>query len=149
MTVGRIELGQAPEGYRTVTPYLVVKAATNLISFLKDAFGAEEIVRYDTPDGHLIHAEIKIGDSLVMVGDSGEGGKQMPGMMHLYVKDADAVYNNAILAGATSLREPATQEYGDRSAGVTDAFGNQWWFATRVEDLTPDQIRKRMRDTLG
>lgn len=121
-----------PSGYHTVTPYLVVSGVSNLIDFMKSAFGATERMRNLRPDGSVGHAEVEIGDSVVMMGEPQDGSSAMPGMIHLYVADADATYQQAMRAGASSLREPADQPYGDRMAGVKDPFGNQWWIATPV-----------------
>ena len=107
-----------PEGYHTVIPYLVVSGVGKLIDFAKQAFGATEVFVSKLPDGSVMHAEIKIGDSIVMMGDGARAGKNFPGMLHLYMEDVDAVYQRAIQAGAKSLREPADQPYGDRSGGV-------------------------------
>jgi PhnB protein len=133
-----------PEGYRTVTPYLVVEGATNVLEFVKQAFGAEEKFRMDAPGGKIGHAEVQIGDSIVMVGDAGEENPAMPAMIHLYVDDCDATYERALAAGGTSEREPTDQFYGDRSAGVRDTTGNLWWIATHVEDVSEDEMAKRM-----
>jgi PhnB protein len=124
-----------PEGHHTVTPYLVVSGVAKLIEFAKQAFGAEEVFLSKRPDGSVQHAEVKIGDSRVMMGEGAPGGKNFPGMLHLYIEDVDAVYQRAIQAGAKSLREPADQPHGDRMGGVEDAFGNQWWIATHVKDV--------------
>jgi uncharacterized glyoxalase superfamily protein PhnB len=126
-----------PEGHHTVTPYLVVPGVAKLIEFAKQAFGATEVYLSKRPDGTVQHAEIKIGDSTVMMGEAGAGGKNFPGMLHLYMEDVDAVYQRAIQAGAKSLREPADQPQGDRMGGVEDAFGNQWWIATHIADVSP------------
>ena len=133
-----------PEGYRTVTPYLVVEGAANVLEFVKQAFGAEEKFRMEMPGGKIGHAEAKIGDSIVMVGDAGEENRAMPAMIHLYVDDCDATYERALAAGATSEREPTDQFYGDRSAGVRDSTGNLWWIATHVEDVSEEEMAKRM-----
>lgn len=133
-----------PEGYRTVTPYLVVEGAATVLDFVKEAFGAEEKFRMDMPNGKIGHAETKIGDSIVMMGDAGEEHPAMPAMIHLYVDDCDATYESALAAGATSEREPTDQFYGDRSAGVRDSTGNLWWIATHVEDVPEDEMAKRM-----
>ena len=132
-----------PAGYHTVTPYLVVPGAAQLIDFMKQALGAEELSRMDRPDGTVMHAEVKIGDSRVMLGEAGGEVDPMPAMLHLYVEDADAVYQRALQAGATSLREPEDQFYGDRLGGVKDAFGNQWWLATHIEDVSPEEMARR------
>jgi PhnB protein len=133
-----------PEGYHTVTSYLVVPGVGKLIDFAKQAFGATEVHLSKRPDGTVQHAEIKIGDSIVMMGE-GAGTKNFPGMLHLYVEDVDAVYRLAIQAGAKSLREPADQPYGDRMAGVEDAFGNQWWIATHIEDVMSEEMQQRAK----
>ena len=135
-----------PEGYHTVTPYLVVQGVAQLIDFLKQAFEAEEIQRMTRPDGTISHAEVRIGDSVVMMGKASGDFKHMPAMLHLYVEDTDAVYRRALQAGATSLREPEDQFYGDRTGGVQDSFGNQWWIATHIEDVSADEMAKRAAD---
>jgi PhnB protein len=132
-----------PEGYGTLTPYLVVKGAGGLIEFLKEAFDAVELFRMARPDGTIGHAEVKIGDSRLMIGEGSEQWPPRPGMFYLYTTDADAAYRRALAAGATSVREPADQFYGDCSGGVQDAFGNQWWVATHVEDVPPDELDRR------
>src|SRR4051794_30563563 len=131
-----------PDGYHSVTPYLTVPDAAGLIDFLRRAFGAQEVHRF-TRDGAVSHAEVRIGDSVVMLGQAGGEWKAMPAALHLYVPDADAVYRRALQAGATSLREPADQFYGDRMAGVRDPAGNYWWIATHVEDVSPEEMRRR------
>lgn len=132
-----------PKGYGTVTPFLCVADAAKLIDFLKQAFGAELTFRMDRPDGAVAHAEVKIGDSTVMIGEPAVG-QELRAMLHLYVTDTDAAYRRAIAAGAESIREPADQFYGDRSAGVRDIWGNQWWLATHIEDVTPEEMERRM-----
>jgi uncharacterized glyoxalase superfamily protein PhnB len=130
-----------PEGHHTVTPFLRVIDAAKLIEFLKPAFGATVTFRMDGPDGSVMHAEVKIGDSMVMIGQSPE---PLPSMIHLYVPDTDAVYKSAMAAGAKSIREPADQFYGDRSAGVRDFCGNEWWMATHIEDVSQEEMQRRM-----
>lgn len=133
-----------PEGYHAVTPHLTVPGVANLIDFLKQAFGATEIGRFEGPDGSIMHAEVRIGDSVVMLGEPRGDIKAMPAVLHLYVHDVDGTYRKAIQAGAKSLREPADQFYGDRSGGVQDAGGNQWWISTHVEDVSPEEMKRRM-----
>jgi PhnB protein len=133
-----------PEGHHTVTPYLVVAGVAKLIDFVKQAFGATEVHLSKRPDGTVMHAEIKIGDSIIMMGE-GQNIKNFPGMLHLYMEDVDAVYRRAIQAGAKSIREPADQLYGDRTGGVEDAWGNQWWIATHIEDVTSEEIERRAK----
>jgi uncharacterized glyoxalase superfamily protein PhnB len=135
-----------PEGYHTITPYLIVQGAVQLIAFLKQAFEAEEIFRMAQPDGTISHAEVRIGDSMVMMSEARGDLKPMPAMLHLYVEDVDAIYQRAVQAGATSLREPVNTFYGDRTGGVQDSSGNQWWIATHVEDVSADELAKRAAD---
>ncbi len=124
-----------PEGHPTVSPYIVVISGVDkLIDFTKKVFGAQEVHVSKRPDGSVMHAEIRIGNSIVMMGQSPEG-KQFPAMLHLYLEDVDGVYRRAIEAGAKPVREPADQPYGDRTGGVEDAFGNQWWIATHIQDV--------------
>lgn len=132
-----------PDGYHTVTPYLLVEDAAGLIPFLERAFGATLLGRYDSPDGRLMHASLQIGDSKVMMGQAAEQWPAMPAMLHLYVEDVDAVYRRAVEAGARSIREPEDQFYGDRSGGVVDPAGNQWWITTHVEDVSDEEMARR------
>ena len=119
-----------PEYDHTITPFLYAEGADRFIDFLKQAFGAEEILRADSPEGTVKHAMIKIGDSAIATGEIREGQSRLPSMLYLYVPDADAVYDRAIRAGAKSIYPPADQPYGDRNGGVTDPWGNQWYMAT-------------------
>jgi PhnB protein len=136
-----------PEDYHTVTPYLVVEGADKLIDFMKQAFGAKETERMSMPAGSIGHAEVRIGDSVIMMGDARENmWKAMPTSIYLYVEDCDAVYKRALEAGATTLMEPKDQFYGDRSGGVRDPVGNYWFIATHKEDLTKQELDKRAQD---
>lgn len=132
-----------PEGYHTVTPYLVVQGVARLLGFLEDAFGAEVRYRMDRPDGSVGHAEVQIGDSRVMLGEASGEWTPRPATLYLYVEDCDALYRRAIAAGASSLKEPADQFYGDRHGGVVDPAGNQWWVATHIEDVSAEEIARR------
>jgi PhnB protein len=132
-----------PEGYHSVTPYLVVPGAGRLIEFLKEAFKAEEVERMSQPDGTVLHAEVRIGDSIIMMGEASDKFPAMPAAIYLYVPDVDAVYKRALAAGAASTMEPANQFYGDRNAGVKDPSGNLWWIATHVEDVPREEMAKR------
>ena len=132
-----------PAGYATVTPYLCVADAAKLIEFLKQAFHAQLLFKMDGPGGRIMHAEMTIGDSRIMLGQP-EPGKETHAMIHLYLPDTDAVYKRALTAGGTSVREPADQFYGDRSAGVRDQFGNQWFIATHIEDVSEEEMKRRM-----
>lgn len=134
-----------PKGYHTVTPCLTVKGAEKVIEFLKKAFDATELSRLSLPDGAVMHAELKVGDSIVMLGEASEQCKPTTASLYLYVNDADTIYGRAILAGSLSQMEPASQFWGDRAGCVTDPAGNQWWIATRVEDLSTAEIEKRGR----
>jgi uncharacterized glyoxalase superfamily protein PhnB len=142
-----------PEGFHSVTPHLVVKGAAKAIGFYKKAFGAEEVVRMPAPDGErLMHAEIKIGDSFVMLADEFPemGGGKSPealggspvGLM-IYVPDVDATFNQAVAAGAKVKMPPTDMFWGDRYSKVTDPFGHEWAIATHKEDLTPEQMSER------
>jgi PhnB protein len=132
-----------PEGREHIMPILTVAGAGKFIDFLKAAFGAVEKERYDDPSGKVMHAELAIGPSIIMTSDVNDEFGPAPARLQLYVDDIDAVYKRALAAGATSLREPSDQFYGDRSGGVQDAFGNQWWLATHIEDVTPEEIGRR------
>ncbi len=133
-----------PEGYHTVTPYLVVDGAEKIIRFAKEAFGAQPVFEPMTrPDGKIMHAELKIGDSVVMLSDASERAQPTSDMLHLYVPNVDAVYQKALKAGGKSLMEPADQFYGDRSGGVMDPAGNRWFIATHIEDVSPGELKKR------
>jgi PhnB protein len=138
-----------PEGYHTVCPYIVVPGIAKLIDFAKQVFGATEVFLHKRPDGTVMHAEIKIGDSIIMMGEAPEGTKNFPAMLHLYMDGVDGLYQKAIQAGARSLREPADQPHGDRSGGVEDAFGNQWWISTHIEDVTSEEMERRAKAAKG
>jgi PhnB protein len=132
-----------PEGFHTVTPYLVVDGAARVIEFLKHAFDARDVGEaLKGPDGRIMHAALRIGDSMVEIGDSRE---PMPMNLHVYVDDVDGLYRRAIAAGGVSVREPETAFYGDRTAGVKDPGGNTWWLACRVEDVSHEEILRRAK----
>jgi len=141
-----------PEGYHNVTPYLYVRSAAGAIEFYKSVFGAAEIVRMAGPDGRIMHAELKIGDSIVMLADENPSmGIMSPqtiggfsGGLHLYVENVDAVITKAVESGAKPLRPIKNQFYGDRSGTLLDPFGHMWSVATHVEDVSPEEMRKRM-----
>ena len=140
-----------PEGYHTATPYLIVTGAARAIEFYKTAFGAVELFRMAAPDGKVGHAEIKIGDSIIMLADEtpGAGFRSpeslggTPVSIMLYVSDVDAVARRAVSAGAKELRAVANQFYGDRSGNFQDPFGHQWTIATHIEDIAPDDMARR------
>jgi PhnB protein len=140
-----------PEGYHTATPYLAVDDAAEAIEYYKKAFGAKERVRMDAPDGKIGHAELEIGDSLVMLSDpfpqsTTRPPKELGGTstsVFMYVEDVDAVVSQAVEAGATVTMEVADQFWGDRFGTVTDPFGHVWSIATHVEDVPPEEIAER------
>ena len=125
-----------PRGLFNVNPYLHPRRAEPLISFLKRAFRAEEIAKYASPDGVVHHAVVKVGDSILEMGEAHGKYEPMEAMFYLYVPNMEAVYRQALAAGATSFQEPTDQPYGDRNAGVKDAFGNKWYIATHVKDVS-------------
>jgi len=136
-----------PEGFRTITPYFTVQGVPRLIEFLKQAFEAEEIHRSVTPDGIVMNAELRIGNSMVLMGEAPKGItdlKIMTSMLYMYVIDSDSVYERAIEAGGKAIREPADQIYGDRVGAIEDPCGNQWWIATRRESVSDEELRLRM-----
>lgn len=140
-----------PEGYRSVTPYLFIRDAASAISYYKLVFGATEIMRMPSPDGKVMHAELKFGDSVVMLGEENpKVGALSPqsiggsaGCLNLYLGDVDAVVQKAVDAGAKVVRPVKDQFYGDRSGSVIDPFGHIWSVATHIEDVTPEEMRKR------
>jgi PhnB protein len=140
-----------PEGYQSVTPYLAVEDAKGLIAFMKQAFDAQETFSLPGPEGKVGHAEVKIGDSMIMTGDSSLGDQQlsMPAMIHLYVEDSDKIFQKALEAGATKVRDLENMFYGDRSGAVQDRWGNFWWISTHVEDVPDDEMAKRAEAAMG
>jgi PhnB protein len=138
-----------PEGYAAVTPYLVVRDAPALIDFLEQAFGARERMRMTDEQGAIRHGEVEIGNARVMLADASDEFPPIPAMLHLYVQDVDAVYRQALAAGGESIMEPMDQFYGDRMAGLRDGFGNQWWLATHIEDVSPEEAQRRQRELAG
>lgn len=125
-----------PKGLNSVNVYLHPRRAEPVISFLKRAFGAQEVAKYASPDGVVHHAVIRVGDSMIEMGEAHDKYETMPAMFYLYVPDCDALYHRALAAGAKSLHELADQPYGDRSGAVTDAFGNTWYIATHIKDVS-------------
>ncbi|BAZ40190.1 glyoxalase/bleomycin resistance protein/dioxygenase [Calothrix sp. NIES-4101] len=138
-----------PEGYHTVNPYLFVEGAANLLEFLKQGFAATEIRRTLHPDGSIMNAEVKIGDSAIMVSEARYDFKPIPSSIYLYVEDTDTTYENALQAGATSVMEPNDEFWGDRHAAVKDPTGGYWWIATHQEDISSEEIDKRIQVLFG
>ncbi len=145
-----------PAGYHTATPYLIIKGAAEAIEFYKQAFGAEEVLRMEQPNGKLGHAEIKIGDSHIMMADEvpemGFRGPETlggsPVGILLYVKDVDSMFAQALAAGGKELKPLADQFYGDRSGTLTDPFGHVWTIATHVEDVPPEELNRRFEEMM-
>jgi PhnB protein len=141
-----------PEGYHSVTAHLVVRNAAAAVEFYKKALGATELARVNDPGGKIMHTELKIGDSRVMMADeypemcarSPQSLGGSPVSMYLYVEDADRVFNQAVAAGAKVVRPVQDQFYGDRSGAIEDPFGHSWQIATHKEDVPPEEMRKRM-----
>lgn len=141
-----------PAGYHSVTPYLIIDGAAAAIEFYKKAFGATEVLRMPSPDGRIGHAEITVGDSHVMLADESRemnaraprsvGGS--PVSLLLYVEDVDRVVERAVAAGAKLVRPVEDKFYGDRMGGIEDPFGHQWYVGTHIEDVSPEEMKKRM-----
>lgn len=141
-----------PEGYHSVTPYLMINGAANAIEFYRRAFGATESFKLEAPGGKVGHAEIQIGDSRIMMADDCGGESPFrnpqstggsPVGLHLYVEDVDAVFTQAVSAGATVIKPVQDQFYGDRTGALKDPFGHIWFLATHKEELSPDEIKQR------
>lgn len=132
-----------PEGYHTLTAQTVVDDAAETIQFVKDVFDAELLSVFED-DGLIRHAEVQIGGSRLMLATANEDFGEFPVMLTVYVDDVDAVFAKAIDNGAAPLREPEDQFYGDRTGGVVDGQGNQWWISTHIEDVTEEEMRRRM-----
>ena len=122
-----------PSGYTSVAPYLIVQGASDTIEFLKQVFDAVELRRFPTPDGRVMHAEVRIDDTVVMLADAAPDWPPSPAMVHLYVPDVDATYRRALEAGAVSVQEPVNKDDEDKRGGVKDVGGTTWWIATKVE----------------
>jgi PhnB protein len=145
-----------PDGYHAVTPYLIMKEAAKAIDYYRRAFGAMELMRFPAPGGKIMHAEIKIGDSTVMLADEfpemGYLGPESRGgstvSILLYVENVDEVFNRAVAAGAKVLRPVKNEFYGDRTGTLADPFGHVWSVATHVEDVTPEEMQRRFRESM-
>ena len=134
---------RASDGHHSVNAFIVVDDAEQLIGFLAAAFDALECERIDRPDGRIGHGEVRLGDSIVMVTDASEEFPARACAHYLYVDDVDLAHERAIASGATSLREPADRFYGNREAAVLDPFGNLWWIASEIEQVSPDEVQRR------
>jgi uncharacterized glyoxalase superfamily protein PhnB len=137
------EIRPAPEGYHTVTPWIISRDTSQLLDFVREAFGAEEIARIHNEDGTIGHAEFRIGDSVVMAFDAKEEWPDTPSFIRLYVEDGDAVYRRALEVGATSVTEMTDLFFGDRVGRVRNPQGNLWWIQARLDDLDTQEMEKR------
>jgi uncharacterized glyoxalase superfamily protein PhnB len=144
-----MKVNPIPVGYHTVTPYLAVHHVSKTMEFLKLAFDAEEVMRHAMPDGRIMNAVIRIGNSMIMMGERPSDQKTWPAMLYLYVEDADALYQQAMAAGGKSIMDITDQFYGDRSGAVEDPSGNQWWIATHIEDMSDDELLERAKKQRG
>lgn len=133
-----------PNGYATVTPYLVIEDVDGVIEFAREVFNAVEVEPpMRRPDGSIVHASIRVEDSMIMMGQPAGEFTPVPSMLYVYVEDVDSAYSRALAAGATSMMEPADQFYGDRNAGVRDRSGNLWWIATHRENVSRAEMEAR------
>jgi PhnB protein len=132
-----------PKGFHSLTPYLIVEDAEALVKFIKEAFDGEEVLLMKGDDGAIMHGAFKIGDSMVELGSAKSPWKPLAAGLHLYVKDTDKTYQQALDAGGTSLYEPKDMFYGERSGGVADPCGNQWYIATKTEEMSQKEMELR------
>ncbi len=135
-----------PDNFPRVIPYLIVNNVSQQLDFLTKVFNAKITELMELEDGTINHAECRIGDSVIMMGKASEDYPPMPAMIYVYMEDTDDVYNKALSHGAISLVEPADQFYGDRNAGVKDPFGNSWWIATHVKDVTKEEMERMNKE---
>lgn len=135
-----------PEGYHTVTPWIISRDTAGLIEFVKAAFSGEELGRVYNDDGSIGHAEVRIGDSVVMMFDAKSDWPDTPGFLRLYVEDADATFQRALQAGAVVVTKLTHLFWGDLVGRVSDPFGNLWWIQQRIEEVTPEEMERRMSD---
>ena len=152
------KVSHIPQGYNSITPYLVIKVASQAIDYYKKVFGATEVFRMDTPDGKVAHAELKIGDSHVMLADenpkmglghtSAASIGASPVSLYLYIPDVDRIVERAVTAGAKVLKPVQDQFYGDRSGFIQDPFGHLWGIATHVEDVAPQEMAERAKKAM-
>ncbi|TDR82765.1 putative glyoxalase superfamily protein PhnB [Paludibacterium purpuratum] len=140
-----------PDGFQSVVPYLAAQDASALIAFLQQAFDAQVCLLHKLPSGHVLHAQVRVGDCMVMTSDPQPKSecKIGPAMLYMYVADVDAAYRKAVDAGGKSLSTPADMFYGDRSAGVEDPAGNQWYLATHIEDVPEEELIRRVQTLCG
>jgi PhnB protein len=139
------EVKASPRGYHSVTPYLIVEEAPKLIQFMRQAFDAQGGESIKGPDGRIMHAEMNIGDSVVMLADATPKYGPIASHLYVYIENVDRTFKRALESGATSVQEPANQFYGDRTAGFKDPTGNYWWIAQRVEEVSREEMERRMK----
>jgi PhnB protein len=135
-----------PDGYTTVTPWLISRDTARLIEFIKQAFGGTELARLTGADGRVQHAEVRIGNAVVMLFDAPPGWPPTPGFLRLYVEDADEVHRQAVSAGGISVTEVTHLLFGDRVGRIRDPLGNVWWIQARVEAVSPEEMQRRLSD---
>ena len=135
-----------PDGFHAITPYLFVEGASRLIAFISAAFDSELIFSQTRPDGAVMHATMRVGDSMIMLADATPPFGPMPSSIYLYVRDSDAVYRSALNAGGVSVFPIMTLPSGERYGGVKDPCGNIWWVATHVEDVSPEEQERRWKN---
>jgi uncharacterized glyoxalase superfamily protein PhnB len=135
-----------PDGYPTVTPYLMIEGAERFIAFMSAVFGATVIEQILRKDGKIGHTELRLGTSLIMLSEVVDGKGATPVMLHIYVEDVDAAFDRAVKAGGTVVRAPENQFYGDRAGGVVEPSGNTIWIATHVEDVAPEELQRRAKE---
>jgi len=138
-----------PDGYPAVIPYLMVRDAARFIEFLSTVFAARVTEQLKRPDGKIGHTEVRVGDSMIMLSEEADGHPATPVMLHFYVEDVDAVFDRAVRAGGTVVAKPEKQFYGDRSGGVKEPRGNTIWIATHVEDVAPDELKRRAAQAIA
>jgi PhnB protein len=146
MSTRQTHIDPVPDGYGTVTPWIISRDTAGLIDFVTAAFGATELARVPNDDGTIGHAEVRIGDSVVMMFDARPDWPDTPAFLRLYVEDGDAVFRRALAAGATAVTELTELFWGDRVGRVRDPLGNLWWIQQRVVELTPEEIGQRMTE---
>ena len=134
-----------PEGYHSVNSFLIVEGAEKLIQFLKQTFDGKVEESVKGPDGRIAHAELTIGDSIIMMADATPKYASTSVHLYVYLEDVDLTFKRAIDLGGAPVQEPADQFYGDRTAGIKDPTGNYWWIAQRVEDVSPEELGRRMK----
>ena|SRR5438093_588012 len=139
------EAKAVPQGYHSVTPYLIVEGVPRLIQFLKDTFDADVGESVKGPEGRIAHAELTIGDSLIMMADATPKYAPIASQLYVHVENVDMTFKRGLDTGASSVQEPADQFYGDRTAGFKDPTGNYWWIAQRMEEVSAEELERRLK----